>query len=310
MDFDYNYFMFQLTDASLERIIFAMEDQSKSTLINLETGDLIEADLVPPEERDTLNGKYASPPMWDSQHGFSLLEAFSATVTSPPELKVALNAALRRGKGVFKAFRAALSSDEALFQRFQEFKLRAMRPFVEAWMNVQREGKRLAAFKDEPEDIGDLIASEIDTLIVQAQDAEFDVDTFILKYSKSSDESVPHSLRAWFLMSLEHQLRDGNTPMLLAFATADGTNPLMVGFFSIQQGAGTLSLCVVHGILSREDTISLGIEWQILETIATYSQNLGISQLVLEGPLFPASFAQEAEEHGFRRAGSILFRTL
>jgi len=310
MDIDYNNCMFQLTDASLERIIFAMEDQSKTTLINLETGDLIEADLVPPDERDAFNGNYASPPMWDSRQGFSVLEAFSATVTSPPELKVALNAALRRGKGVFKAFRAALSSDDALFQRFQEFKLRAMRPFVEAWMNAQREGGRLAAFKGEPEDIGDLIASEIDTLIVQAQAAEFDVDSCISEYAESSDEFVPHSLRAWFLAQLEHSLHRGGTGLLLAFATADGTNPLMVGFFSMQSVDGALPICLVHGILSREDNKGLGIEWQMLDTIAAYCQNLEASQLVLEGPLFPASIAQEAEEHGFRIAGSTLFRAL
>ncbi len=310
MDIDYNNCMFQLTDASLERIIFAMEDQSKTTLINLETGDLIEADLIPPDERDAIDGKYASPPLWDSRHGFSVLEAFTATVTFPLELKVALNTALRRGKGVFKAFRAALSADDALFQRFQEFKLRAMRPFVEAWMNAQREGWRLATLKDEPEDIGDLIASEIDTHIVQARAAAFDVDTFISKYASSSDESVPLSLRIWFLAHLENDLHHGEAPLFLAFATADGTNPLMIAFFRVQTPPGALPICIIHGILSREDNDGLGIEWQILDTIAAYSQNMGVSQLVLEGPLFPASIAQEAEEHGFKRAGSILFRAL
>ncbi len=302
--------MFQLTDASLERIIFAMEDQSKTLLINLETGDLVEADTLSPEERNDPHGKYVAPPMWDSRHGFSVLEAFSAMVTAPPELKASLSAALRRGKGVFKAFRRALSADEALFQRFQEFKLRAMRPIVEEWMNAQREGQSLEVLKDEPEDIADLIASDIDIHIVPEQDATFNLDSFISLCEMSLEESVPSSIRTWFLKNLMNIRRMSDSPLFLGFATADGTNPLMVGLFSIQTPIDALPFCMVHGIVGKQDSNGLGIEWQILDTIGTYSLQLGASLLVLEGPLFPAAIAQEAKEHGFNSAGSILYRAL
>lgn len=302
--------MFQLTDAALERIIFAMEDQSNTLLINLETGDPVEAALVSLDEREAPGGKFAPPPSWDSRHGFSVLEAFSATVTSPPELKSALNAALRRGRGVFKAFRNALSADDTLFLRFQEFKLRTMRPIVEEWMNAQREGWSLAALKEEPEDIGDLIASEIETLVVPAREAPFNIEAFISECENGPDESLPVSIRTWFIASLLDSLHNEDGLLSLAFATADGSSALMVAFFSMQTPAGALPFCMVRGTLSREDNVGLGIEWQLLDNIAVYSQKLGATQLALEGPLFPASIALEAEEHGFSRSGSILYRAL
>ena len=310
MDIDYNNSMFQLTDASLERIIFAMEDQSKTQLINLETGDLVEAALVPPEERGSPDSAYAPPPLWDSRRGFTVLEAFSATVTNPPELKAALSAALRRGRGVFKAFRAALSADEALFQRFQEFKLRAMRPFVEAWMESHREGTKLASLKDEPEDIGDLIASEIDTVLAPARGAPFSITDLISASEPSAGESLPPSIRAWFRARLLDRACADQDWLWLAFTTADGSNPLMVALYSMETVEAALPLCVVHGILSENDSVGIGIEWLLLESIAAQAQRQGAAHLVLEGPLFPASVAYEAEEHGFARSGGTLFRAL
>ena len=68
--------MFQLTDAILERIIFAMEDQSKKLLIDLETGDVIDKTTIENEDSPELYSemaqRFVEPPSWDSRRGFSI----------------------------------------------------------------------------------------------------------------------------------------------------------------------------------------------------------------------------------------------
>jgi len=293
--------MFQLTDAVLERIIFAMEDQSNELLIDLETGDCINSDT--PSER------YVKPPPWDSRRGFAILEAFAATVASPPELKLALNAALRRGKGVFKAFRQALSAEEVLFRRFQDFKLRAMRPVVEEWIGSLHDEQKLEKLREEPEDIGDIVASEVEFKVLAIGDIPFSLESFLTAYAEESFSSVPPSLRSWSISALLEKARLSQDSLCIAFATIDGINPLMFGIFMLQVFQ-TRPLCIVEGVFGSKESAMLSIDWPLIDTIAAYASKTGMAFMVLEGPLFPPPISEEASAHGFVQAGSVLYKTL
>jgi len=293
--------MFQLTDAVLERIIFAMENQSDEMFIDLETGDCINA--AGPSER------YVRPPDWDSRRGFAILEAFAATVTSPPELKVSLNAALRRGKGVFKAFRQALSADETLFQRFQDFKLRAMRPVVEAWLESLLEEQKLEKLKEEPEDIGDILASEMEFKVLPLNDIPFTLDTFLSAYTEERFASMPPLLRTWSISRLLETLQRSHDSTFVSFATVDGIHPLVFGIFVLQPFHGR-PLCSVKAVLGSNESAMLSLDWPLIEAISSYVSKSGSTLLILEGPLFPPSISEEAFSHGFVQTGSVLYTTL
>jgi hypothetical protein len=301
--------MFPLTDASLERIIFAMEDQSNELLIDLETGDLIEKTKYSEENPDSVSERYVEPPSWDSRRGFTILEAFAATIASPPELKLALNAALRRGKGVFRAFRQALSNDAALSRRFQDFKLRAMRPVVEEWLGTLQEERRLATLKEEPEDIGDIAASEIEFKISPFKDIPFRLETFLTDYAQEGFSSLPAGIHSWSLSSLLERIRASKESIFISFATIDGINPLMFGIFMLQT-PNALPLCTVEGIFGSRESAMLSIEWPLIDTIAAYALTIGAPLMVLEGPFFPSPIFEEASAHGFVQSGSVFYKTL
>lgn len=302
--------MFQLTDASLERIIFAMENQASKLLIDLENGDIVDQEQITEDERALREDSFASPPPWDSRRGFALLEAFAATVTSPPEVKAALNAALRRGKGVFKAFRKALSMDDALLRRFQEFKLRTMRPFVEEWLRALQEGQSLAGLKDAPEDIADLIDSEIDIRIEPREEVLFNLENFIQESSQEALPFLPSQVRAWYLDALLFEIRNSTGSHYVAFSTVESEYPLFVGVFSLGVSAPLRGLCIVHVILGKKEILALNLEWQLLDKICEYVQNLGGTCIMLNGPFYPRSISDEASEHGYTRSGGILYKNL
>jgi hypothetical protein len=301
--------MFQLTDASLERIIFAMEDQSNELLIDLETGDFIEKSEYQEENPDTASERYVEPPSWDSRRGFAILEAFAATGASPPELKLALNAALRRGKGVFKAFRQALSNDEILSRRFQDFKLRAMRPIVEEWIESLQEEQRLARLSEEPEDIGDIVASEIEFKVLPIKDIPFRLENFLTDYAQETFTSLPAAIRSWSLSVLLEKAEASKDSIFISFATVDGTNPPMFGIFTLQTSKA-LPLCVVEGVFGSKESAMLSIDWPLVDTISAYASKIGTALMVLEGPLFPSPISEEASAHGFVQSGSVFYKTL
>jgi len=307
---DYNESMFQLTDASLERIIFAMENQSSKLQINLENGDIVDEKQITENSEALRKGSFASPPPWDSRRGFALLEAFAATVTSPPEIKAALNAALRRGKGVFKAFRKALAADDALLHRFQEFKLRSMRPFVEEWLQAMQEGQSLAVLKDAPEDIADLIDSEIDFRIEPLEKVLFNLENFIQESSQEGLPFLPSQVRAWYLDALFSEIRNSTGSHYVALAMVERESPLFVGLFSLEVSIPLRGLCIVHMVLGKKESLVLNLEWQLLDKMCEYARSLGATCIMLNGPFYPSSVTDEASEHGYTRSGAIMYKNL
>lgn len=301
--------MFQLTDAILERIVFAMEDQTSEWLIDLRTGDIVDRSEVSDEDLEAVPERYADLPFWSSRQGFAILEAFAATVTSPPELKLALNAALRRGKGVFKAFRQTLSSNDMLYRRFQEFKLNAMRHIIEKWMHAIQEEEILAAVKEEPEDLADIIASELELQTVALSKAPFDVEQMIHDYTAETYTAYPPALSKWALLKIQEKLTGWIQEPWIAYASVDGTHPLVLGIYSLKLLEGT-ACCAVWGIFTAKEFATMGIEWPLLDRISSAAAAAGASLIILDGPFFPSSLNEEAPSHGFMQAGSTLWKML
>ena len=301
--------MFQLTDATLERITFAMEDTANELLIDLETGDFIEKNKYQEENHYANPERYVAPPAWDSRRGFAVLEAFAATITSPPEIKLELNAALRRGKGVFKAFRQALSSDEALSRRFHDFKLRTMRPVIEDWMTSLQEEQRLGKLSEEPEDIGDILASEIEFKINSMEEIPFTLETMLSSFAAESFSALPEALRSWSLSSLYEKTRINKDSCFVSFATVDGIHPLMLSVFTVQTSCA-LPLCVVEGLFGNKESTMLSLEWPLIDTISAFVAKMGATLVVLEGPFFPSCIPEEALAHGFVLSGTEFYKML
>jgi len=146
--------VFELSDSIIEGIVFAMEDQAKEGLVDISTGAVV------PRGPESGGGGFAEPPEWSSREGFELMESFLSTVRSP-SARQDLSSSLNRGRGVFRAFKEALSAYPEIERAYHEYKAAAMRSIIRAWYDDLREGQGLERLGPEPEDSGDLVESDL-----------------------------------------------------------------------------------------------------------------------------------------------------
>ena len=154
--------MFELTRDVVDDIIFAMEDQDGAWMVEVETGRLIaraeaceDGDQVDMPKPDT-----ARVPDWSPREGFKMMEGFASRVRLPTA-RHALHEALAHGRGVFKAFKAALVPYPDIEKAFRENKGSVMGRVIREWYDDLREAKGLERLGAEPEDTSDLVTSDL-----------------------------------------------------------------------------------------------------------------------------------------------------
>jgi GNAT superfamily N-acetyltransferase len=156
---------FELTEALIDNILFAMEDQEGEFYVDTRKGfvaggiDFDFTDEDDDEEEDDDDGRYISIPEWDSSEGFRLMEHFAAEFKNPP-VQQELIAALNRGRGVFRAFKDALNAHPEAEKLWFAFKEREMRRAVFDWYNALREEWGMEAVGGEPEETEDLVLED------------------------------------------------------------------------------------------------------------------------------------------------------
>ena len=154
--------MFELTRDVVDDIIFAMEDQDGAWMVEVETGRLI-ARAEACEDGDQVDipkPETAPVPDWSPREGFKMMEAFASRVRQPTARR-ALHEALAHGRGVFKAFKAALVPYPDIEKSFRENKASVMGRVIREWYDELREAKGLERLGAEPEDSSDLVASDL-----------------------------------------------------------------------------------------------------------------------------------------------------
>ena len=77
---------FELTSALIDEILFFMEDQEGSFVLDTREGMVINTDpelrefVDDEDDEDEEEGRFISLPEWDSSDGFRLMERFAATL--------------------------------------------------------------------------------------------------------------------------------------------------------------------------------------------------------------------------------------
>ncbi|MCL2269795.1 MAG: UPF0158 family protein [Treponema sp.] len=149
--FAYNIFMqFELSKALIDEILFFMEDQNGSFLLDTQEGSVISPDDDDFDEDDDI--RYIPLPDWEPSDGFRLMERFTAGLHNALA-REELSTALDRGRGVFRAFKDTLARYPEIEKRWYDYKDREMKHKVIAWYNAMRESWGLELIGEEPEDI-------------------------------------------------------------------------------------------------------------------------------------------------------------
>jgi len=157
---------FELTEALIDDILFAMEDQMGEFILDTVEGvvaggvddpDFSEEDL---DEDDGEGGeRYIDLPEWDSADGFRLMERFAAGFRNPI-VRDELSSALSLGRGVFRAFKDTLGRHPEAEKLWFAYKDKEMKREIIRWYNALREEWGIEKIGMEPEDTDDLVLED------------------------------------------------------------------------------------------------------------------------------------------------------
>jgi len=153
---------FELDKALIDDILFHMENQDGTFLLDLQEGYVIDMDNHDTFEDDIDyedEERFISIPDWSPAEGYRLMERFTAGLKNPV-LRDQLSTALNRNKGVFRAFRDVLSQHPETEKQWYNFKDKEMKNEVINWYNALREEWGLEPIGSEPEDNSGLVLED------------------------------------------------------------------------------------------------------------------------------------------------------
>ncbi len=288
--------MFDLTEAILERIIFAMEDQSKSYAINLDTGE-----LQPRPDQD-MPDNLALPPDWTSEDGFKILETFALRTTNIV-VKKALQKILGRGKGVFKSYKALLAEFPEEETRFRLYKQAVMKRKIESWLDDQREIAGLARLGSEPEEFDELSDFEfqLESFTIHAAMAE--CSAFLESFFLDEIPGLPREILAYeksevaeFMKNHEHAIQ--------AFAFRGAEGELIALLLALPVPANTQPLGLVRFVGALRDFRGMGLELRLLEEAKKRLKKEKIESLLISSLALDAETAGTLPANGFTAVAS------
>jgi len=157
---------FELTEALVDDILFAMEDQYGEFYLDTVKGVVaggiegLESYLEEEPDADIEDDtRFISLPEWDSSCGFRLMERFTAGLKNPL-IREELSSALGLGRKVFRAFKDALNHYPETEKLWFAFKEKEMKNEIIRWYNGLREEWGLEKIGVEPEETADLVLED------------------------------------------------------------------------------------------------------------------------------------------------------
>lgn len=287
---------FELTETILERIIFAMEDQTKSRLIDLRTGELV----TRPEGE--LPANLAPPPSWTPADGFRLMENFCGRLKNL-ELKRALLKALSHGKGVFKAFRQVLSEYPQEDLQFREYKNAVLRRFIESWMDDMREALGLSRLGPEPEEYEELLDEEFSVEHCAMEESPLDLAALVEEARTDSLDWLPAAAALLEKSEVLDFMEARRANSFIYYITEAGGSPIAAAAGAVVQVEGR-SLGIVRFLYVTKDFRELGLEFRILDRIRVHYDKKGVEHLLVRGLFLRPEFTELMAARGLRILGS------
>ena len=302
--------MFELTDTILERIIFAMEDQSKSFLVDLATGELVDktakatqttqttqTDQVDPTaESKQLAEQLVPPPLWQSADGFKMMELYVATVRNP-ELKVQLSQALSQGKRVFKTFKEILTQTPGAEKSFADFKTKYMKRRIKDWLNALREANGLARLPEEPEETEDLLLADFSVSLSSLDALPFDPSELLDESLSEAGEALPASL-----LALEKESLRALDHGLAAYVLDEEGEPLALAL-GVLESHGGHALARIRFVYVRSGYRRLGLASLLIQALVDRFCMLHVNSVYLDSLLLPVDFQDQLLTLGFSPTG-------
>jgi ribosomal protein S18 acetylase RimI-like enzyme len=281
--------VFELSEKAVEQIVFAMEDQERASVVDLESGEVLPAAGLAGE-------RYAKPPVWSSREGFKLMEEFLAAVRQPSARRE-LSAALSRGRGVFKAFKAVLAERQELERAFRDFKIRAMRRTIACWYDDLREARGLERLGPEPEDTDELLLSDLEIRIVGLAKSRGLLAPLLDEAEEESIEALPGPVATFEVGRLRSEIAASDDALC---AVADdgegGALGVALGFRTLvgERGFGRVVFLMVKREFRR-----MGLGTALLGALTKAFESEGLHLVMLDSAFLPAELGKSLAALGF-----------
>lgn len=305
--------MFELREALIRQILFAMENQNVRYVVDTEKGTLVREELIPPEERPEdeadPDGRYQDLPRWKSADGFFLMEQF-LTEIHEPLIRDQLQTILMSGSRVFRRFKDTIRESPEIQRRYYRFKYLAMRDVVIEWYNTLRELVGLDTIElGADEELEDLLMSDIAIRYLQDVPGERirELDHYAFF---ETHHDTPDAFRRHLYTRRMRSLPDpaGDTSCVFS---AQSPNLDLVGFlWMVYESIDTdVTLCTIHQVFVLPEYRGLGIATGLVTAAQTYVSEM--ENAILEWRAGPDSPALRAlvKSNGFRSLDHVFYES-
>ncbi|MCX7028061.1 MAG: hypothetical protein NT061_11425 [Spirochaetes bacterium] len=287
---------FELNDTTMERIVFAMEDQTKSRLVDLRTGELAA------NSEGACDDYLAPPPVWTAADGFRLMEGYCARLRNI-ELKRALIKALSRGKGVFKAFKQVLSEYPEEDALYREYKNNFLKRYIESWMDDMRESVGLTRLGPEPEEYDDLVDEEFQVESSLFLELGFDLFSLVEEAFAESMTWLPFSAALLEKRETLEFLEKHKDTATVRYISGAAGKPIAVAVGSMERAEGR-PLALIRFLYVSKEFHSIGLELRLLDALGTWCGKVGIEHCLVRSLFLRPEFNDQLASRGLKVLGS------
>ena len=297
--------MFELDEAVIDEIIFAMENQDSDAMVHIETGAVIMYSEAADEPQELLEGNpelLVPIPEWTSADGFRLMEAFAGGI-GDPVARIELLGMLSRGRGVFRAFKNTLEQYPEIERRWFEYKHAAMGRRVTEWYDELREASGLARLGPEPEDDTDLILGDFN-IRKTGRAAWQDCETLFRNGLDEALHHLPRVLAEYEYARIENELTEGGPDGLVIYL-AEAPAGALAGIAAVRRitvsGSSFGKLTYLYVDVAHR---KLGLARSLAEKAREDFGAEGIVRFVVDLPFAPEGFGSSLLAYGYKAYGT------
>lgn len=288
--------VFRLTEALIDEIIQALENQEHTFAVDALSATLQEVDSAGSDD-----DRFYVLPEWNSEQGFELRQNFVNSLHSDV-VRRALRDILHSGRGVFRNFKNELKQYPEIEKLWHRYKQSRMRDFVGEWYNGLREIWGLEKLELAPEDYENLLQEDFafqkycsenkSDIIFYFSDAADDFDsgchqavqeTVIELWKRQFSEAVPELQTGFICRTLSKE-----------FAGCITAAPIL---------KRTENVVVITSFFVRQKFRGLGIGTELLERCLSELKILGREWILLANTVIPDSMESLLIRSGFQKSG-------
>jgi GNAT superfamily N-acetyltransferase len=305
--------MFELREALVRQILFAMENQNVRYVIDTEKGTLIREELIPPEERPEDEAdpaaRYQDLPRWKSADGFFLMEQF-LTEIHEPVIRDQLQTILMSGSRVFRRFKDTIRESPEIQRRYYRFKYLAMRDVVIEWYNTLRELAGLDTIElGADEELEDLLMSDITIQYLTDVPGERIKELDQIAFYEMHQET-PDAFRRHLYARRTQSLPDPSAAASCVFGAHNPDSDLVGFLWLVHKRIDTdVTLCTIHQVFVLPEYRGLGIATELVTAAQTYVSET--ENAILEWRAGPDSPALRAlvKSNGFHSLDHVFYES-